>query len=311
MVNHCQETITASDGHEIGVRSWEPAAPTTAIIQVLHGLGEHMDRYDRFAAAAMERGFTVVGHDHRGHGAGASTPGHFADSGGWQKVTEDVCIVNDWIRVRYPEQPVVMLGHSMGAFIAQSFAMYYGARLKGLILSASTWGSRVQLLPLLAIARLESWRLGKRGHSALLAYLGFGRFNQRFKPVRTESDWLTRDEAEVDKYVADPLCGGPFTCRLWLDLAQGLWEISSDESLARIPSDLPILVTGGEEDSLGGDNGMSKLLLHYAQTGHSRVRPKIYPDARHEMLNELNRDDVTTDWLDWISTTTSAGARQQ
>ncbi len=119
-------------------------------------------------------------------------------------------------------------------------------------------------------------------------------------------DWLSRDEAEVDRYIADPLCGGPFTCGLWLDFLGGLFHLGSDHALTRIPADLPILISGGSADPVGGEKGMTRLAMHYMQTLHQRVKLKIYPDGRHEMLNEVNREEVTGDWLDWIESLTKA-----
>ena len=307
MSNHRQQTLRAVDGHEIHVQTWEPEANPAAVIQLLHGLGEHAGRYARFAEAATARGFVLVAHDHRGHGPGADDLGYFAGKDGWNKVISDVGTVNEWIREKYPDRPVVMLGHSMGSFIAQAFALHYGDRLKGMLLSASAWPSRIELVPGRLIAYLEGWRLSPAARSPLLQKLFFGKFNRRFRPNRTESDWLSRDEAEVDKYVADPLCGGPFSCRLWQDFLAGLWELGSDAALNRIPSGLPVLISGGSADPVGGEKGMSKLLLHYAQTGHGRVKFKLYPDGRHEMLNESNRDEVTGDWLDWIANVTGTG----
>jgi len=113
-------------------------------------------------------------------------------------------------------------------------------------------------------------------------------------------DWLSRDANEVDRYIADPLCGGPFTCGLWRDLLGGLFALGSDRALRRVPGELPILITGGSADPVGGEDGMARLAMHYMQTLHQRVQLKIYADGRHEMLNETNRDQVTVDWLDWI-----------
>jgi alpha-beta hydrolase superfamily lysophospholipase len=299
-IRHEEIVLAADDGHAVHVQVWAPAGDPAGAIQVLHGLGEHILRYERFAKSAVARGYVVCGHDHRGHGASREERGYFADENGWHTVVEDVRVVNDHIRSAYGSKPVFMLAHSMGSFIGQAFAMRYGARLAGLLLSGSTWPERLQLLPGRLIAKLESWRLGKRGHSALINALGFGAFNRRFRPVRTEMDWLTRDEAEVDKYVADPLCGGPFTCGLWLDFLGGLFDLGSDHGLARIPAELPILITGGSADPVGGEQGMARLAAHYIQTSHQRVQQKIYPGGRHEMLNEVNREDVTADWLDWI-----------
>jgi alpha-beta hydrolase superfamily lysophospholipase len=303
MLHHQQQILTAADGHSIHLQLWRPDGDCSRLIQVLHGLGEHTDRYARFAAAAAERGYAVCAHDHRGHGGHGNGPGHFADTDGWQKIIDDAEAVSSSIREQFAGTPVILLGHSMGSFIAQTFAMHSGARLSGLILSASTWPSRLELAPAFLLARLETWRLGVRGKSRLLNQLGFGNFNKSFAPARTDLDWLSQDNAEVDKYIADPLCGGPYSCRLWCDLLAGLFRISSDKALLRIPSDLPILITGGESDPVGGDKGMTRLAMHYAQTSHQRLTVKIYAGGRHEMLNEINRDEVASDWLNWIGAT--------
>ena len=216
----------------------------------------------------------------------------------------DVETVQNFAREQFADLPVVLLGHSMGSYISQVFAMHYGSGLSALLLSASTWTSRLQLLPGRLLAQLEAGRLGVRGKSALLHKLGFGNFNKRFEPARTELDWLSKDEAEVDKYVADALCGGPYSCRLWQDLLGGLFAIASDNEINRIPSDLPIMITGGEQDAVGGDKGMTRLAMHYAQTMHTRLTVKIYAEGRHERLNETNRDEVTADLLDWIAAAT-------
>lgn len=307
MLQHQQQVLVATDGHDIHVQRWEPESKATCVIQVLHGLGEHASRYARFAEAATEAGYAVCAHDHRGHGGHDGESGHFADAEGWLKVIADSEAVNSLIREEYDNAPVILLGHSMGSYIAQAFAMRYGDRLSGLILSASTWPSRMQLAPAKLLAKFESWRLGRHRKSALLDQVGFGNFNKPFAPARTEFDWLSREAGEVDKYVADPLCGGPYSCALWLDLIGGLFEISSARAITQVPADLPILITGGESDPVGGDKGMTQLVTHYAQTGHQRITVKIYPDGRHEMLNEVNRDEVTADWLEWIAATTRSG----
>jgi len=294
------QLLTAPDGHEIRVRIWQPPGKAEGVIHLLHGLGEHVDRYDRFARAVCERGFILCAHNHRGHGDHSGELGYFADNNGWHLVVDDARLVLEHIQERFEGLSIVMLGHSMGSYIAEKFAMHYGARLAGLLLSASTWPQRAKLLPAMLIARIESLRLGKHGRSALLDKLGFSNFNKNFKPARTELDWLSRDENEVDLYIADPLCGGPYTCGLWRDLLGGLFELGSEHALSRLPADLPILITGGSKDSVGGERGMTRLILHYAQTSHQRIAVKIYPGGRHEMLNETNRDEVTRDWLDWV-----------
>ena len=298
-----REVLKAADEHEIHVQSWLPSRDVTAVIQVLHGLGEHADRYARFAATATHRGYALYVHDHRGHGSRAAQAGYFSDHSGWQCLVEDARRVNLLIRRRHADRVIVLLGHSMGSFLAQTYAMRHGGELSGLILSASTWPSRLQLIPARMLAQLETWRRGRRGTSALLDKLGFGNYNKSFEPARTGFDWLSRDAQEVDKYIADPRCGGPYTCGLWQDLLDGLLELSNEKSLAAIPATLPIMITGGSTDPIGGDTGMSQLAAHYGEAGHQHIKVKIYSGGRHEMLNEINRDQVSRDWLDWIGAT--------
>lgn len=298
--------LTADDGHRIHMQLFAPSANAVGLIQILHGLGEHADRYHRFATAANERSFAVCIHDHRGHGRHADERGFFAAKDGWHRLTSDALLVQESAAGRFSDVPITLLGHSMGSFIAQHFAMVHGARLAALLLSGSNWQPRLMLVLAHVIARIECWRLGERHGSNLLDKLLFADFNKPFEPARTGLDWLSRDDAEVDKYVADSLCGGPYTAGLWRDLTGGLLGITSDHAVSRVPTDLPILISGGEQDPVGGDKGMGKLAVHYAQTSHARLKVKIYADARHEMLNETNRDEVTSDWLDWIAV---AGAR--
>jgi len=191
----------------------------------------------------------------------------------------------------------------MGSYIAQYFAMQHGDTLSALLLSASTWPSRLQLRAAQFLALVESRRIGRRSHSALLQKIGFEDFNKAFQPARTERDWLSADPHEVDRYIQDPLCGGPCSCGLWLDLITGLLAISSRKALQQISPELPILITGGAIDSVGGKQGMTALAKHYMQTGHRQVQLMIYPQGRHEMLHEINRKQVAKDWLDWLQAT--------
>lgn len=297
--------LTAADGHGIAVTCWSPRSsePPAATVQILHGLSEHLGRYQRFADACRDYGFAVVGHDHRGHGAGYAPdpPGHFADRGGWSKVVNDATAVQKFGLRRWPGVPLVLFGHSMGSYIAQSVAAREPGNIAALILSASTLSSRAQvragrLLALFAIARS-----GGRHHSPWLHQLGFGNFNRRFEPARTPVDWLTRDEAEVDKNIADPCCGLPLSNRLWYDLLGGLLEVTAPRTLRGIRADMPILVTGGQDDPVGGRHGMARLAQALEDTDHGNVTLEIWPGGRHEMLNEINRDEFTRYLLQWIT----------
>lgn len=298
------ETLTASDGHRVLVTQWQSSggAAPAAVVQILHGLGEHLGRYERFAEACCDAGLAVIGHNHRGHGphTAADDLGHFADRDGWNKVVDDALEVQRFAGRTWADKPVVLLGHSMGSYIAQSVAARKSDRLAALILSASTLSPRLQLRSARLLARLTIWRHGGRHRSAFLNQLGLGGFNKRFAPNRTDFDWLSRDDAEVDKYVADPLCGFMLSNRFWHDLLGGLLEISSPATLRRIPPDLPILITGGELDPVGGKKGMTQLTHAYERTGHHQLTLKMYAGGRHEMLNETNREEFTRELLGWV-----------
>jgi alpha-beta hydrolase superfamily lysophospholipase len=294
--------ITAADGHEIRITRWEPSGGARATVQILHGLGEHVGRYQRFAARCCAHGFAVVGHDHRGHGPGCdpALAGHFADSGGWDKVVSDAIDVQRFALEAWHDSPIVLFGHSMGSFLAQSVAAREPGRIQALVLSGSTFGARMRLRTGRLLARLVTRQAGGRGKSPLLNRLGFASLNKRFAPNRTEFDWLSRDDAEVDRYVDDPHCGMPLTNRLWHDLLGGMLDVMSLDNLRRIPKWLPILITGGDSDPLGGRRGQTLLLRAYERSGHTDVSLKLYPGGRHEMLNEINRDEFTEDVLAWI-----------
>lgn len=300
-ITHKSHSINAEGNHSIPVYLWEPGETPTAVIQIFHGLGEHSARYDRFAQAAMSHGYAVCAHDHRGHGPTAEKIGFFAAKNGWDLLVSDSHLVTQFLQQKFEKRPVVLLGHSMGSYIAQSYAMRFGHDLTALILSGSTWPARLQLSILRLLARFESWRHGKGGGSPLLDKLGFGAFNKPFEPARTELDWLSREPSEVDAYIDDPLCGGPYTTGLWLDLLYGLLSISTNQALQQISPDLPILITGGADDPVGGERGMNELAARYKSTGHVSLSTRIYPDGRHEMLNETNRNEFTDDLLRWIA----------
>ena len=297
-----RQSLQAFDGRRILVDIWRPSDPV-ALVHVFHGLGEHPARYERFARHCNTLGFAVAAHNHRGHGENYSEDelGHYDDSDGWDKVISDAAHVQDSITRQMPDIPLVLLGHSMGSYIAQSFVMRGHGSAAALILSATAFNSPLQLRIGHWLAAFESFRGGKRNKSKLLNKIGFGEFNKPFKPNRTDFDWLSRDENEVDKYVADPLCGSDSSSGLWFDLTGGLLEVSSLQALRKIPADLPILITGGSQDPVGGQKGLTRLASKYEEAGHTGTTLKIYDGGRHEMLNETNRDQFSQDLSDWMA----------
>jgi alpha-beta hydrolase superfamily lysophospholipase len=302
-----------STGFELGgaarapmfVYRWLPDGAPKAVVQIAHGLAEHAGRYERLAAALTAAGYAVYGGDHRGHGRSVRTPdelGFFAERNGWNKCVDDLWHLNRRIATDHPGLPLVLLGHSMGSFMAQQFIAAHGEVLAGAVLS----GSAGKPAPLAAIgrlvARIERLRLGPRGKSGLIHAMAFGAFNKPFAPARTPFDWLSRDPAEVDKYVADPRCGFQASVQLWIDLLDALGRIADPAAQARIPKQLPVHIFAGSRDPVSGEDNASlkQLLAAYAAAGLARVTHKFYADGRHEMLNETNRDEVTRDLLAWL-----------
>jgi alpha-beta hydrolase superfamily lysophospholipase len=299
-------TFRASDGQEIFVYEWQPDAGVEprAVVHVAHGMSEHAGRYARFAEALTSAGFVVYANDHRGHGKTARTPedlGWFAPAGGFRRVELDLEELVGREKDAHPGLPLVLFGHSMGSYLTQLLLIERGDMLAGAVLSGTGGKPNALASAGRLVARAERMRLGERGKSALLKNLSFGAFNKAFAPARTAFDWLTRDPAEVDKYVADPLCGFDCTTSLWVDLLDGLGEIARPERQARIPKGLPIHVVAGAEDPVGErTKSIEQLLGAYERAGLGRVTHRFYPGARHEILNETNRDEVTRDLLAWL-----------
>lgn len=295
-----RRVIEADDGHRILVDCWQPAGEVRALMHIFHGLGEHAARYARFARQCVAQGYVVTAHNHRGHGENCAPDGlgHYADDNGWNRVINDALQVQQDLVRRFPDLPLILFGHSMGSYIAQSFVMRHPENVSALVLSGSTWPNRVQLRIGQLLATVAVWIGGPQEKSAMLNKMSFGDFNKRFAPNRTDFDWLSRDPSEVDKYIADPLCGAPSTNQLWKDLLGGMLRISTINALAQIP-DIPILIMGGALDPVGGAARLSGLATAYRNSKHAQISLKIYADGRHEMLNETNRDSVTADVLEW------------
>ncbi|GAA6525918.1 alpha/beta hydrolase [Intrasporangium sp. DVR] len=298
-------TLVTADGTPLFVRRWLPDDEPRAVVGIAHGMAEHSARYDRFAQRLTRSGYAVYAADHRGHGqtADASTPDHlyFADKSGFGTVVDDLREVIALARSEQAGLPVFLFGHSMGSFLARAFAIRWGSDLDGLVLAGTSKDQGVVRILGQNIARLQPLVFGRRHRSTFLDSLASGRFNAAFKPNRTPFDWLTRDEAEVDRYISDAECGNLFTTGAWLDQVEGLVWVNRDRNVARVPKDLPILLVSGDQDPVGEmGKGIRWVTAQYERVGVRDVTMRLYPGARHELLNETNRDEVMDDIVGWL-----------
>ncbi|MFM6847730.1 MAG: lysophospholipase [Terrabacter sp.] len=299
-------TLTTSDGTEVFVNRWLPDGPARAVVQIAHGLAEHSSRYARFAQRLTDHGYAVYGSDHRGHGqtSGESSGkrGFFSEKDGWKTVVDDLHAVTDRAREEQPGLPVFLLGHSMGSFISRGYAAQYGSELAGLVLSGTAGGAGALGKVGVFLASTQARLRGHAHTSGLMNMLTFGQYNSAFKPVRTQFDWLSRDPEEVDKYINDPDCGFVFSAGGFADLLRGLETVNSDRAASRIPKGLPVHLVSGDKDPVGGKDGKGVRTVadQLRRVGVQDVTVTLWPDARHEILNETNRDQVETEIVEWL-----------
>jgi alpha-beta hydrolase superfamily lysophospholipase len=285
---------TSSDGAQITAYRWDPEGEPTAVIQLTHGMGEHARRYEYVARALNDAGFAVYAQDHRGHGASAD-PDALGDlgQGSWTALVDDIGLLSAQIRAEHPGLPLILVGHSMGSFAVQQYLLDHGADVDGVVLTGTA-----------AIDVLEP-------ALDLNQPLDLAMFNAPFQPARTDFDWLSRDETIVDAYIADPYCGfgiDPESAKL---MFLGARRVADPAQVAAMPSDLPVYIAAGEVDPVNGGLALlTPLTDRYAAADLTDVTVRIYPGARHEILNETNRDDVIGEVVDWINRVVATSRRE-
>lgn len=296
----------SEDGTDVFVYNWLPddGVKTKGIVQISHGMAETAKRYERFAELLTENGYIVYANDHRGHGKTAKTIedlGYLADEDGFNWLVKDLHKLTNIIKKENDSMPLFLFGHSMGSFAGQKYIMLNGNELDGLILSGSNGKQGIILNVGTIVAKREVKKNGRKAKSTKLDKLSFGGFNKEFKPNRTDFDWLSRDNDEVDKYMDDPFCGTVFTAGYFYDFLTGLKEIEDEDNLRMIPKDLPIYIFSGDKDPVGKfGKGVINLVNRYKKYGVKDISYKLYKDGRHEMLNEINRDEVMDDIINWL-----------
>ncbi|MTV16202.1 MULTISPECIES: alpha/beta hydrolase [Bradyrhizobium] len=277
--------LTSSDGLSLACARWDSDGPARGLVQIAHGMGEHIGRYTSTIDVLVSAGLTVYAGDHRGHGLTARSRSHLGEfgEGGFELLVQDMLRLSELARDENPDLPLILLGHSMGSFAAQRYVIDYSHEIDGLVLSGS--GS-----------------LDGLARAALQASPGSNLLNAAFEPARTPFDWLSRDHAVVNAFMADPLCFaalGPEALASFLGTAP---RLSNLVALRKIRSDLPIYLFSGSEDPVGQQlRGVHAVIDRYHRAGLHDIAFDFYPGGRHEMLNEINRRDVQTRLLGWIS----------
>ena len=303
-----QRTFTLKNpaGQKIFVYQWvgEPENKPKATIQIAHGMMEHAGRYAEFAKRLVKAGFIVYANDHHGHGKSVTSTnqlGHFNGKKGLHQVINDMKHLSNHIKTEYPDLPLILIGHSMGSLLARFFVMSNEIELGGLILSGTNYTSSFLSDFGKSLANLSTLLYGSHYKNKLINHLAYGNYSRSFSPKRTNFDWLSRDTKKVDAYVNDRLCGYRSTSGFYEGLFYGMREINKPENIKNTKLDLPVLIFSGKADPVGNfGKGVQKVFNQYKKAGLKNLTIKLYKNGRHEMLNEVNREDVYEDVVKWI-----------
>lgn len=298
------EKIASTDSkNNLNVIIWETEKEPIGVLQIVHGMAEYIDRYDNFAKYMTEHGFNVIGHDHLGHGHSVSDErdyGFFAEENGDKIIIEDMHSVTQYAREKWEELPNFILGHSMGSFCLRQYLTKYSNDVFGAIIMGTGWIPSAAALLGKTIATNTCKSKGSHTVNPLLIKLTLEPYNKPFAPARTNCDWLSRDEKQVDLYVNDKLCGFDFTAGAYKDFFTILEKIAKNRQLIGMRKSLPILITSGSVDPVGGKKACEKLNTQYKRCGIDDVTLKLWDNDRHEILNELDKSDVYQYIYNWL-----------
>lgn len=298
-------TFPSADGKtSIHAVEWLPEGAPRAVVQLSHGVAEHILRYEPFAHFLTAQGFAVAGHDHLGHGASVA-PGaprlYFGPKGSWQWVVDDLYARRHQLAEQFPHIPCYLLGHSMGSFLARTYLIRFPGTVSGAILMGTGQPPAAVTAAGRLAAAEEVRRLGEERPSPLLEHLIFGSYARLFAPCRTDCDWISLSRENVDAYIADPLCGGTPTAGLFREMLGGLAFIGSGKNLRRMDPSTPILFLSGAMDPVGGcGKEVRQVARRFEKAGVREVSLRLYPELRHELLNEDCRESVCHDILHWL-----------
>lgn len=282
-----------------------PDGKPRAVVQIAHGIAEHIDRYRPFMEFLADNGFVAAGNDHLGHGKSIRVPeeqGFFAEKDGWWRVVDDMDKLHDIMSKEYPELPYVLFGHSMGSFLTRTYLIKHPDKYDGVILSGTGHQSPALVLGGNAAASVMAKLNGAMGDGAKLDSLAFGTYLNKIENPRTKFDWLSRDTEQVDKYIADPLCGFVGKIGLYRDMMQGIKFITDKKNIAQMNKEKPVYFMSGNGDPVGDyGKGVERAYNAFCDAGLHDVFMRLYPGGRHEMLNETNKEQVYQDILNWLN----------
>lgn len=290
--------------NKIHARMCVPDAEPRAIVQIIHGIAEYIDRYDEFMSFLADNGIIAVGTDHLGHGKSIESEeqtGFFAYDNGWDYAVRDEEVLRLAMHENYPELPIIVFGHSMGSFMARTLLIRYPDAFNAAIISGTGNQGAALVNGGLFMGNLVTGLKGAHHYSKFLNNLAFGSYNKIYDNPKTEYDWLSRDESNVQKYIDDPLCGFIPSCSLFRDMMTGVKFITNKKNLTAMNKDMPVYFMSGDMDPVGEcGKGVQKAYNNFLEAGMKDVSIKLYPGGRHEMLNEINKDEVYTDILAWL-----------
>ncbi len=292
-------------GQRLHTLTWSPEQPQ-AVVLIIHGMAEHIARYDEFARWLCEKGVAVVGYSQLGHGLTAASEkelGFIAEKDGWNRLADDVGVVRRAAEEQFPGLPLVLFGHSMGSFVARTYITRpEAAGLSGVVLCGTGNTPAAVVGAGKAIASVIRLFKGKRHRSRFINSISFGGNNKPFEPGRTEYDWFSKNEENIDIYVADPMCGFIFTTKAFGDLFDGLGYICKPKNIAKAQKSLPCLFVSGQLDPVGGcGKGVVQVAEMFRKAGMTDVRVELYDNDRHEVLNETDRQTVYSDIYSFVS----------
>ena len=308
MTNMTEFTFLSTDGKtQLHGMRWEPdGGSVRAVLQICHGVAEHIARYDAFARYLNGLGIAVVGHDHLGHGLSlpeGGTPVYFGAGSTWNTVVDDIYVLHQRIRLWYPDVPLCIMGHSMGSFLTRTYLIRYPGTVKAAVIMGTGWQPKAVIAGGMAVAKAVGAVVGENGTSDLVTNLAFGAYNKLFAPNRTSCDWLSADEGNVDAYMADPLCGADATVGLFRQMLLGIRFNQRLSNLRRMDAQTPVLFIAGQDDPVGNmGKGVRRSYDAFRAAGMQDVSIQLYPGLRHEILNEkAMQETVYNDILHWLS----------